>query len=369
MIKELIFESPINNLSLGNVGLNILHSLYKLGIKVYYIPIGQVDINNYNLSDDFKAWLQDSAIQFLKNYKRDLITIKNWHINQSWNFPSDNRYLLTYHETDSATQEELQILKSLNRVFFCGEYSSKIFSEYGATNIDNFNLGFDNNSFYKTDKKYFDDNRIQWFLNGKLEKRKHTLEILQLWAKKFGKKQGESYSMSEQPHFLNCCIINPFYDVKVQEQQIVQALGGVKYNNIQFFSFLPREAYNDLLNASDIDLTGLSGGESWNLPAFNMTCLGKWSIVLNCSGHKSWANKDNCILINPNGKQDSTDNIHFVKGNPFNQGNFYSFNNEEVINAFEIAAKKARTTNFEGEKMKEMFTYDKSLNYILSKIN
>ena len=116
------------------------------------------------------------------------------------------------------------------------------------------------------------------------------------------------------------------------------------------------------------DLTGLSLSESWNLPRFNMTALGKWSIVLNAHGHKAWANKDNSILINPNGKIDSQDGIFFHKGQIFNQGNFYTWDVKDVQNAMDLAVQKAKTPNLEGEKLSTQFTYEKSLDYILSKI-
>ena len=74
-------------------------------------------------------------------------------------------------------------------------------------------------------------------------------------------------------------------------QIIAQALEGKTYGNI---NFLPRlgtnSEVNEMLNSIDIDLSGLSGAEGWNLPAFNSTCLGKWSMVLNCTSHKDWAN-------------------------------------------------------------------------------
>ena len=64
---------------------------------------------------------------------------------------------------------------------------------------------------------------------------------------------------------------------------ISNALRGKHYKNINFLPHLEKNAeVNELLNAIDIDLTGLSGGEGWNLPAFNATCLGKWSVVLKC---------------------------------------------------------------------------------------
>src|SRR3990167_1720425 len=372
MIKELVFEGPINKLSLGNVSVNLLKSLHKKEVKVYYLPIGPTDINNFNLTDDFKLWLQAASLSFLKSYRRDLITLKNWHIQQSWHFPTDKRYLLTYFELDQCTSEEQNIVKNIDKTFFCGNYSQGIFEEYGLNGkVDSFNLAFDESSFSKTNKTYFNDGRINWGLFAKLEKRKHSLELLQIWAKKYGKKQGESYKPGEQQHFLNVQITNAFYPVENQKAQVEQTLNGQKYINIQFFwGFLDRGSWNDMLNVTDIDLTGLSGGESWNLIPFNISCLGKWSIVLNCTGMKSWANKDNCILVNPNGKTEAFDGIFFPKIGtaPFNNGNIFTFNSLDVENAMDEAIKRAKTPNTEGEKLRETFSWDKTVDYILNKI-
>ena len=368
MIKQLIFEAPINNLSLGNVSLNILKSLYKKGIEVLYSPIGNPDISNFKLSDEFKLSLQNSANRFLGEFNRKIPTLRSWHLSGSQSWCSDKRYLLTYHECDQATKQELNICKNIDKVFFCGSYSPNIFKEYGADNIDTFNLGFDSDSFSKLNKTYFTDGRINWGLFGKSEARKASLKILSLWAKKYGKKQNESYKAGEQQHFLSLCIHNPFYDTKIQEQQIAQALGGQRYINIQFFPFLNQDAYNDIYNMIDIDLTGLSLSESWNLPAFNTTCLSKWSIVLNAHGHKTWATKDNAILVNPSGKVKNVDNIFFFENSPFNVGNFYFWSDEDVSKAMDIAVTKAKTPNIEGEKLKETFSYDKTVDYVLGKI-
>ena len=67
-------------------------------------------------------------------------------------------------------------------------------------------------------------------------------------------------------------------------------LGGKTYKNINFLPHLKTNSeMNELYNSIDINLSGLSGAEGWNLPAFNSTCLGKWSIVLNATSHKDWA--------------------------------------------------------------------------------
>jgi hypothetical protein len=122
------------------------------------------------------------------------------------------------------------------------------------------------------------------------------------------------------------------------------------------------------MNAIDIDLSGISNGEGWNLPAFNATALGKWSVVSNCSSHKDWATRENSILIEANNKQPCYDNFFFRQGAPFNQGNYYLIKDESIIDGFERAEKLAKTVNEEGKKLKNIFTYSKSIDKIFETI-
>ena len=126
---------------------------------------------------------------------------------------------------------------------------------------------------------------------------------------------------------------------------------------------------NEFLNAIDVDLTGLSGAEGWNLPSFNATCLGKWSIVLNATSHKDWATKENSILIEPNGEVDCADNVFFKKGSPFNQGTFYSWDEDQVLAAMEESEKKVGHTNTEGQKLADKLTYSNTVDVIMSRIS
>ena len=364
---KLIFETPINNLSMGNVGINLLLALWKKNVDVLFLPMGQPDISNFDLPEEFKQWLNNAGNRFLTEFDRNLWHVRNWHLAGSHQWVSNKRMLLSYHECDQITPPESNTIKNIDKVLFCGNYTQKVCEDIGLK-VGSFNLGFDDRSFKKLNKTYFNDGRINHLLAAKIEKRKKTLEILSLWAQKFGKKSGEFYQPGEQQHYLNCQIVNPFYDIKIQEQQIAQVLNGIRYSNIQFFNFLPREQWNDLLNATDIDLTGLSGGESWNLIPFNISCLGKWSIVLNCTGMKSWATDSNSILVQPNGKVSCIDNIHFHQNSPFNTGNFYTFDNNEVLQAMDKAVKLAKTPNLEGEKLKDQFSYEKTIDSILKEI-
>ena len=124
----------------------------------------------------------------------------------------------------------------------------------------------------------------------------------------------------------------------------------------------------DFLNSIDIDLSGLSNGEGWNLPSFNATALGKWSVVSNCSAHKDWATDQNCILVDPVGKQDCYDNFFFKEGMPFNQGQYYKLNGDDILAGFDKAVERAGQKNTEGTKLRDKFTYSKTVDSILDYI-
>jgi hypothetical protein len=104
------------------------------------------------------------------------------------------------------------------------------------------------------------------------------------------------------------------------------------------------------------------------LPAFNSTCLGKWSIVLNSTSHLDWATKENCILVEPNGKEEAYDGKFFSKGSPFNQGNIYTWDSDIVSQAMDDAVSKKGQVNTNGELLKNKFSYDKAVDRLIKGI-
>jgi hypothetical protein len=64
---KLLVEAPLNSLSLGNVTINILKELKNKNVEVGLFPVGNVDIQAYNLSKDFTDFLQfdHSTFHFL----------------------------------------------------------------------------------------------------------------------------------------------------------------------------------------------------------------------------------------------------------------------------------------------------------------
>ena len=357
---KLVVDVPLNSLSFGNVSLNLLREMYKKEIDVALFPTGgQVDIEAFDkLDKKFVDWLQKSIDTRFEKLDKETPTLKLWHINGAENRITPRQYLFTFYELDAPTETEKTIVKLQNKTIFSSTYSKKCFKLFDCDNVDSVPLGFDTD-FHKTNKKYL-EGKIHFGLIGKFEKRKHTREIIQAWAKKYG---------NNYKYQLSCAVVNPFMKGEQMQQVLDQTLNGQRYGNINFIPYLKTNSeVNDLINSIQIDLGGMSGAEGWNLPSFNTTALGKWSVVLNASSHKDWATENNCVLVQPNGKEIAADGVFFNQGGPFNQGNIYTFDQDEFVAAMETAESKADVVNEEGLKLQKEFTYEKTLNKILEVI-
>jgi hypothetical protein len=275
---------------------------------------------------------------------------------------SNKQILLSFYELDNPTREEINIVKNNHKVLFSSTSAKNVFQDVGCANVDSVNLGFDKHNFSIKNKPYHVDGRICFNLCGKLEKRKHTLKIISAWAKKYG---------NNPKFYLKCATFNPFIDPEQQKQLFGQALGGVRYSNIDFLGFMPQNIlYNDFLNSGDI-IIGMSGGEGWGLPEFQSVALGKHAVILNCSGYKDWATDKNSILVNPCGKIDADDGVFFRKGQAFNQGNIYDFEDTDFLNACDAAIErfKADKFNSEGIKLQTKFTYRQTAEKLLAALD
>jgi hypothetical protein len=350
---KILVEAPLNSLSLGNVSFNIIRELIERGHDVGVWPLGQIQLNAYDINDDLKKKIEDSINNRYDYLGDDIPSLKIWHLNGSEDRKNSNQYLLTFYECNQPTGIEKRISSHQTQTFFSSSCASDLFGGMFCP------LGFDKD-FKETNKEYL-KGITHFGLMGKFEHRKHTSKIIQTWLKRFG---------NDPKYQLSCLVTNPFYKKEDMEATINAILGGKRYTNINFLPILEKNSeVNEFLNAIDIDLTGLSGAEGWNLPAFNATCLGKWSVVLNATSHKDWATKDNCVLVEPSGEVDCYDGVFFKKGSPFNQGTFYNWNEEDVINAMEQAEKKVGQVNTEGQKLADKLTYENTVDVILARIS
>lgn len=351
---KILVDAPLNSLSLGNVSYNIIRELIDKGHDVGIFPVsGKVDLGAYDIPDYLVAKINAGIENRFDYLSEDIPSLRVWHLNGSEDRKNSRQYLYTFYECNQPTDIERKICNAQTKTIFSSSSSADMF---GAEFVP---LGFDKD-FFQTKKQYL-QGVTHFGLMGKFEKRKHTGEIIRAWANKYG---------NDNKYQLTCCITNPFFNDEEMNHLINSCLEGKRYTNINFLPYLKKNAeVNDLLNAIDIDLTGLSGGEGWNLPSFNATCLGKWSVVLNATSHKDWATKDNSILIEPTSEVESEDGKFFNKGSAFNQGTFYSITEDEMIGAMEEAEKKVGQTNTEGQKLADKFTYSNTVDQILSHIS
>ena len=356
---KLILEAPFNSLSFGNVALNIVRELQRRDVELGIFPIGEPDLGAYDLSDDLKKYLEEGINKRWDIIDASIPSLKIWHLNGSDNRKTKDQYLFTFYECNEPTDLEVTLCGLQDKTFFSCLSVEDHFKEKGLSNTQVIPLGFDED-FKATDKTYLKD-VIHFGLMGKFEKRKHTQKIIQTWLKKYG---------NNPKYQLSCCVTNRHFQPDQMQGIWAETLKGENYSNLNVIPPLAKNSeVNEFLNAIDIDLTGLSGGEGWNLPAFNATCLGKWSIVLNCTSHKDWATKENSIMIDPSGEMPVEDGVFFSKNSPFNQGTFYTWTEEEAIKAMEKAESKVGKVNTEGQKLRDKFTYSKTVDSILKCIN
>ena len=358
---RLLVNAPINGLSFGNVSVNILRELFKKNIDLVFFPIGdKAEMDAYDKIDpDFVKYLQSATNDRYSKISKDIPSLKLWHIFGSETRYSKNQSLFTFHEVSEVTNIEKNLLKLQDNIFVSSNYTKNIFNLNGLDNVTHVPLGFDND-FQITNKTYLQD-KIHFGILGKFENRKNTARIIKSWLKLFGNK----------PEYqLSCAITNPFLDKARFQNELLKVLEGKNYNNLNFVPYMQTNSeVNDYLNSIDIDLGGLSGAEGWNLPSFNATALGKWSVVINATAHKDWATNDNSILIEPSSLKDCYDDVFFKKGQSFNQGQFFDISDQEMDDAILKSLSYAKTPNPEGLKLQKQFTYEKTVETILCAIS
>ena len=357
---------PINGVSFGQVSLSILRELFKSNRETPSIfPIGgSLDFSSQQEDKPFFEWIFEASKRAPQKYKASKPVFKLWHLNGSIERFAKKQALLTFYELDSPTETELNIARNQDALLVTSEYTKGIFNSCGLDNVHIIPLGFDSSNFFVKQKNFFKDSRIVFNLTGKLEKRKGHKKAILAWIKKFG---------GNPKYALQCAVYNPFL-FKIQNGQsvdynknaIADMLQGVDQPfNVDFLPYMGKNSlYNDYLNSGNI-VIGM-GTEGWGLPEFNSVALGKHAVILDAAGHKEWATTDNSCLVKPSSKIAAYDNVFFLQGADFNQGQIFDFNEDEFIAACEDAIKRVENNpiNSNGLLLQERFSYKNSLEKI-----
>lgn len=346
------YTLPINPTSFGQISLMLLHELHAQGEDILLNPITDLQLEHENNNGKFRQWLNNCISNFYPKHNKCNPSFRLWHINQSLNFVSQDQTLLTFHETDSLTESEINILNNQDRVFVTCDSSLELFREETRARINKIHLPFDKYNFHNIEKRNIGDDRIVFTLVGKYEPlRKRHDKVIAAWLKEFG---------DNKKYELRCAISNHFYDEEEFKHSIRRVLNNKNYFNISFIGWLVQNnLYNDFLNQGDI-VIGM-GNESWGLPEFHSVALGKHSVILDCLGHSEWATDENSCLVKPSGMIPADNDKFFQKGHAFNQGNFYDFDETSFIEACYKAIERYENNpvNEEGKKIQNTFTTKK----------
>jgi hypothetical protein len=346
------FETILSPASMGQMSAGILAEMFKRNLMPAVFPIGNIDLSQFNAPEGFGQWLEFCIKQANLRFKRDEPSLRYFHIMGSHAAIGDRSRLYTVHETNRLTDTEINILKRHDSVMVPSAYNQEVFAKYGieAGIAPNF---YDERHIYKIDTKKED--YVTWGLIGKLENRKHTARIIDAWCTKFGGNKDHRLNLN----IFNMHLFNEFpmdQRLAVHKQKIQEAL---KYElpwNVNFLPFLSQQELNKCYNKISIDLSGLSGGEGMNLPFLNTRCLGLKGISLNAHSHKDYATAENSILVEPAGMMDAADGFFYRHENPYNQGQIYTWNKEEVLAAMDRALYASEPDSAESEKLKQKYS-------------
>lgn len=361
---------PINSLSFGLCGYNLLKQFYEKGLSPAFFPIGPVDLTCFDkVTDDFKLWLESCIRKSLKSYSKKNPTIRLWHLGGSEVSQSEKQYLISFYETNQPTAEELNIVKNQEKIFFTSQFTVDVFRQAGAENVEYLPLGFDTENFFPTGKHPYNNQKTVIGIVGKWEpSRKKTDKLIRLFLKRFGNNPNYVLHL----HTFNVHLgRNPDESAAINSQLIQQCFDGHPYWNVnpanRYFPTLTE--LNKYLNQIDIFWDG-SGAENWGLPGFHAAGIGKHIVAVNENGVKSWATPENACLVAPGKMIDCYDGMFFHKGHIFNQGEFPEFDEDAFNHGIDLSLARfaANKQNIEGLKIPQNFTWSKTADILLDTI-
>lgn len=351
-MNNLAIELPINDSSFGQLSVLLLKEMMKSGLEPSLFPIGNVGVSfeDINGNKEFAHYLTSCIKKGNSSYKIGDPVFRLWHLNGSIISPP-NRYLMTFHELDRLTDEEKNIAANQN-IISTTKYTQKVIGSG-----DYVPLGFDNYNFSEVDTKRLKGNKVHFLLAGKLEKRKSHLQTIRAWLKEFG---------NNPDVILHVAMHNSFLAQEQQDAILNQTIYDLPKGNINIIRgrIGSNAEYNQFLNMADV-VIGMSGGEGWDLPVYHAMALGAHGVLLDAHAYQDYGTEKNAVLVKPSSKEFLEDGLFFQRGAPFNQGNIYTWEDENFIVACREAIKRAKKDrNKEGLKLQKR-TYKEVLEDIL----
>ena len=250
---------------------------------------------------------------------------------------------LPIFELDQFSDFEKHNLNSLDGLIVTSKWASSIAENNTKHSPDVVPLGVDRSIFNEVN---YVPKSFVFFSAGKWEVRKSQDEIVEAFNKAFVPKDNVELWMSFH---------NPFYPIEfINEKKKLYSntkLGA----KIKFVG--PFETQQDLARIMRMTSCGVfpSKAEGWGLETLEMMACGKPVIVTNYAGHTEYCDKTNSILLPISGLVPAHDNKWF-----FGQGNWASFNIDDLVETMKSSFKLGNRINAWGIETSKKFSWKNS---------
>lgn len=347
---------PINNLSYGLVGLNIVSSLDKMGSDFFLNPIGQVDVPTDFSVDTIKKHMglnpykNSSSVRIYHQFSLIEHVGKGKHIG----FP--------IFELDSFSPLEIKNLSYCDEIFVCSDWAKKVIldkKELQQKNVVVVPLGVDREVF--NEHNPFIKPKKTIFLNiGKMEYRKGHDILPEIFSRAFNHNDDyELWMMAD-----SCFNDKVMYETMKREYH--QKLAG----RVRFLSSVKSSLQvANIIKKSDCGIFP-TRAEGFCMPLLECLSCGIMCISTGYSGQTQFANQLNCNLVEITETEKAVDNIWF-----HGQGNWAKISDDQ-LDEFIYYVRKIHQEkqaqnlpiNEEGVATAKKFSWDNSSRTILTSL-
>lgn len=318
MSKNLILVTPINKLSYGYVGQNILRTLVEKNIRVSLVPIGPIEPEEANTS------LVKECMENCKGLPKDTPALIIFHQNMLCQYKkfAGKHYGFPIFELNQLTEEDRNHMNSMDGLFVTSKYfkqvcqANDIKPPVGVANLGVKIPPSIGDTPYLTGDTC---GTVNFVSAGKWELRKGHDILLEVFKRYMATRHA-----GDKPFTLTLICDNPFiskHDNLMWRYNFKKILG----KKVTFFSRLrSHELVLKLLAECNLGIF-LSRAEGWNMELSEMLAMGKQCIVSNTTAHQEYCDARNCLLVEPDSQAVAADGRFF-----FGQGEWADFSDKAV---------------------------------------
>lgn len=347
-MKELSLHCPINSLSYGVIGRNLIPELKELGIRVNLFPIGEISVENKREKEAINWALANTQFSSL-----DCKTLKIWHQHDMLSeHGQGEKFGFPIFELDTFNKTELESLSKV-KVINCSKWAETICENHKIKSYGVVPLGYNPETFFPRPISN-DLETIKILVIGKYEIRKGNWELPDLLIRAI-ESHKFNFPMTHYYFELNVCCYNPFYtkaENKSWEDYYKYKLS--PYCKLNFIERLKtQDDVRELILANHISFLP-SHSEGWGLEALETLACGRHLVTTKYAGATEYFDEyDFDIELEP-----AIDGKWF-----FGQGNWLKFTDkvkDDLVTQLLCAFEECHQENEDGIKIAEKFTWKES---------